>query len=71
MDIQMPVMDGLEATRRLRADPHTRDLFIVALTSYAMGEDRQRCLDAGADRYESKPLGLKRLLEIVEGRKSP
>ena len=66
MDVQMPVMDGLEATRRLRADPHTRDLFIVALTSYAMGEDKERCLAAGADLHESKPVRLKRLLELVE-----
>ena len=66
MDVQMPVMDGLEAIGRLRADPHTRDLFIVALTSYAMGEDKERCLAAGADLHESKPVGLKRLLELVE-----
>ncbi|MGB0591796.1 MAG: hybrid sensor histidine kinase/response regulator [Myxococcota bacterium] len=69
MDVQMPEMDGLEAIRRLRAVEHTRDLFIVSLTSFAMHEDRQRCLDAGADDYESKPVSLKRILELVEGRR--
>ena len=69
MDIQMPVMDGLEATRRLRADSKTEGLYIVALTSYAMGEDEARCLAAGVDLYESKPISLKRLLEIVEERR--
>ena len=71
MDVQMPKMDGLEAIRRLRAAEHTRDLFIVSLTSFAMHEDRQRCLDAGADHYESKPVSLKRVLELVEGRREP
>ena len=66
MDVQMPKMDGLEAIRRLRADPHTSDLFIVSLTSFAMEEDRAKCLEAGADDYASKPVSLKRVLEFVE-----
>ena len=66
MDVQMPGMDGIETTRRLRADPHTRDLHIVALTSLAMGEDREKCLRAGANDYLSKPISLRTLLETVE-----
>jgi len=69
MDVQMPEMDGLEAIKRLRADAHTKGLYIVSLTSFAMGEDRERCLSAGADEYESKPVSLKRVLKLVESRR--
>jgi signal transduction histidine kinase/AmiR/NasT family two-component response regulator len=68
MDVQMPEMDGLEAIRRLRAEAHTRGLHIVALTSFAMGEDRDRCLEAGADDFETKPVSIRRVLELVEAR---
>ena len=61
MDVQMPDMDGLETTRRLRADPALRFTPIVALTALAMPGDREQCLDAGMDDYLSKPLGLKEL----------
>jgi CheY-like chemotaxis protein len=61
MDVQMPEMDGLETTRRLRADPALRRTPIVALTALAMPGDRERCLEAGMDDYLSKPLGLKEL----------
>ena len=67
----MPEMDGLEAISRLRADPHTKNLHIVSLTSFAGGEDRERCLQAGADDYESKPVSIKRVLELVEARRDP
>ena len=69
MDVQMPQMDGVEAITRLRADPHTAGLHIVALTSHAMGEDRERCMAAGADGYETKPVSIKKLLAFVEERR--
>ena len=71
MDVQMPEMDGFEAISRLRADPHTENLHIVSLTSFAGGEDREQCLRAGADDYESKPVSLKRVLALVEARRDP
>jgi signal transduction histidine kinase/ActR/RegA family two-component response regulator len=61
MDIQMPVMDGLEAIRRLRANPRFASTPIIALTALAMPGDRERCLEAGADEYMSKPVSLKKL----------
>ncbi len=58
MDIQMPGMDGLELTRRLKADPGTRQIVIVALTSYAMKGDEAKALAAGCDAYLSKPIDV-------------
>lgn len=66
MDIQMPNMDGLEATRRLRADPEFRTVPIIALTALAMPGDRERCLAAGATDYITKPVSLKKLAEVIE-----
>lgn len=65
MDIQMPRMDGFEATQRLRSDPEFRDIPIIALTALAMPNDRQRCLDAGMDEYMSKPVNLKTLTKTI------
>jgi PAS domain S-box-containing protein len=62
MDIQMPGMDGLEATRRIRADAEVREIPIIALTALAMHGDRERCLGAGANEYFSKPANLGRLI---------
>ena len=66
MDIQMPRMDGLEATRKLRAEPDFRYTPIVALTALAMPSDRERCLAAGMDEYISKPINLKALVRIIQ-----
>ena len=66
MDIQMPRMDGFEATQKLRNDPEFKDVPIIALTALAMPNDRQRCLDAGMDEYISKPVNLKTLAKTIQ-----
>jgi CheY-like chemotaxis protein len=62
MDMSLPVVDGWEATRRLKAAPETRAIPIIALTAHAMAGDRQEALDAGCDDYEGKPIEFDRLL---------
>ncbi|MFM8271181.1 MAG: PAS domain S-box protein [Gemmata sp.] len=66
MDIQMPQLDGLEATRRLRAQPATASVPIIAVTALAMPGDRERCLSAGACEYLTKPVSLHKLRELIE-----
>ena len=66
MDISLPVMDGYEATRQIKANPTTRSIPIVALTAHAMSGDRDKCLKAGCDEYETKPVDLPRLLDKIE-----
>jgi PAS domain S-box-containing protein len=66
MDIQMPGMDGFEATRRIRQIPDCAEIPIVALTALAMPADRQKCLDAGANQYVSKPVKLGQLVLTIE-----
>jgi two-component system, cell cycle response regulator DivK len=61
MDIQLPGMDGLELTRRLKADPTSRDAIILAVTAYAMKRDEQRALAAGCDGYVTKPIDTRTL----------
>jgi CheY-like chemotaxis protein len=65
MDIQMPRLSGLDAIRQLRAAPDTAHLSMVALTALAMPGDRERCMEAGADAYLSKPVRLSEVLEVV------
>ncbi|MCW5758679.1 MAG: response regulator, partial [Phenylobacterium sp.] len=65
MDVMMPVMDGLEATRRIRNDDRWADLPIVMLTAKAMPDDQERCLEAGANDYMAKPIDVDRLLSLV------
>lgn len=66
MDVQMPHMDGIEATRRLRLEPGMRDIPIIALTALAMPGDKEKCLAAGMNDYFSKPIRLKLLLEHIQ-----
>lgn len=65
MDIQLPGMDGLELTRRLKADPSTAGILIIALTAYAMNGDRERVLAAGCDGYVPKPIDTSALRALV------
>jgi CheY-like chemotaxis protein len=66
MDIQMPEMDGLEAIRRLRSNPRFSTTPIIAITAFAMPGDRERCIEAGANDYLSKPISLKVLKQMIE-----
>ncbi len=67
MDLQLPGMDGLELTRRLKADPGTRDILIVALTAYAMKGDEEKAREAGCDGYLAKPIDTRTLPAQVAG----
>jgi CheY-like chemotaxis protein len=66
LDMSLPVVDGWEAARRLKAAPETRATPILALTAHAMAGDRQRALDAGCDDYDTKPIELPRLLAKID-----
>ena len=65
MDIQLPVMDGYEATRRIKADPALRSIPIIAITSYALGEDEKRARAAGCDDFVAKPYSPRELLAKI------
>jgi CheY-like chemotaxis protein len=66
MDMSLPVIDGWEATRRIKASADLRAISIVALTAHAMGSDRDKAIEAGCDDYDTKPIELPRLLEKIE-----
>lgn len=66
MDMSLPIMDGWEATRRLKAAPETKAIPVIALTAHAMAGDRDRTIEAGCDDYDTKPIDLPRLLGKIE-----
>ena len=66
MDMNLPVLDGWEATRRIKATPETRTIPIIALTAHAMSGDRAKTIEAGCDDYHTKPVEFPRLLAQIE-----
>jgi CheY-like chemotaxis protein len=67
MDMSLPVLDGWEATRRLKSDPKTRVLPVIALTAHAMAGDEEKARQAGCDDFDTKPVEYTRLLSKIEG----
>jgi CheY-like chemotaxis protein len=66
LDMSLPLLDGWSAARRLKADPRTASIPVVALTAHAMVTDRGKAIDAGCDEYDTKPIDLERLLGKIE-----
>jgi len=66
MDMSLPVMDGWEATRRMKADDALEHIPVIALTAHAMADDREKAFEAGCDDYDTKPIDLPRLLGKIE-----
>ena len=67
MDMSLPIIDGWEATRQIKAAPETRAIPVIALTAHAMSDDREKALQAGCDDYDKKPVDLPRLLDKITG----
>ncbi len=65
MDLEMPVVDGWEATRRLKADPQTRDIPVIALSAHALAGSREKALAAGCDEFDTKPVEFDRLVATM------
>lgn len=66
MDMSLPVMDGWEATRRVKSDDATRSTPVIGLTAHAMSGDREKAIEAGCDDYDTKPVELDRLIEKIQ-----
>jgi CheY-like chemotaxis protein len=66
MDMSLPVLDGWEATRQIKADPVTSAIPVIALTAHAMSEDRERAISAGCDDYDTKPVEFPRLIGKID-----
>jgi len=66
MDMSLPVVDGWDATRRIKAAPATRAIPVIALTAHAMSGDREKAVEAGCDDFDTKPVDLARLLGKIE-----
>jgi CheY-like chemotaxis protein len=66
LDMSLPILDGWEVARRIKADPQTRNIPVIALTAHAMSGDREKALDAGCDEYDTKPVEFSRLLTKIE-----
>jgi two-component system, cell cycle response regulator DivK len=71
MDLSLPEIDGWEATRRLKANPVTQHIPVIALTAHAMSGDREKAFDAGCDDFDTKPVELSRLLEKIDALLAP
>jgi CheY-like chemotaxis protein len=66
MDMSLPVMNGWEATEKVKSNPKTKGIPVIALTAHAMSEDREKCIAAGCNDFDTKPVDLPRLLEKIK-----
>ncbi len=66
MDMSLPILDGWQATQKIKADPQTKNIPVIAMTAHAMAGDREKCLDAGCDDYDTKPVEFGRLLDKIK-----